>query len=102
MTTTAHRSVNDDPYDPHFPNPVQVRVTLPVALLHDIRSALERSLEDQQELIAILSCDPDGQGLRPSERRQIDHHSTGVVEAQRLLDQLAGQCPDLFCETPHA
>ena len=87
---------DNEPFDPLFPSPTQVRVNLPLTLLHDIRSALERSLEDQQELIAILSIDPDGEGLRPSERREIDHHSTGVVETQRLLDRLAGHCPEIM------
>jgi hypothetical protein len=88
--------VNDDLYDPHFPNPVQVRVTLPVPLLHDIRSALEESLENHHELISVISHTPEERPLRPSERRELDHHTAGAAEAQRLLDQLARYCPEIL------
>jgi hypothetical protein len=93
---------DDDPFNPLFPNPVEVRVQLPLTLLRDIRSALEQSLENHHELMSVISHVPEERALRPSERRELDHHTAGAAEVQRLLDLMAGQCPDLFREAPHA
>jgi hypothetical protein len=80
-----------DPFDPLLPD-TETQITLPLELIQDIIAALESSLEDHQELASIISSVGDGnnQGLRPSQRREIEHHEQAVVKVQRLLDKLAG------------
>lgn len=93
--------MSEEPFDFLFPSPGIVRVALPLSLLRSIRSALEQSLENHHELISIISHVPEDRPLRPSEHREIDHHTAGAAEALRLLDRLAGECPEIIRESSH-
>jgi endonuclease V-like protein UPF0215 family len=96
--------MSEEPFDFLFPGPgpVEVHASLPLSLLRDIRSALEQSIENYHELISVISHLPEERALRPSERREIDHHSAGAAKAQHLVDELVGHFPELMREKSHA